>query len=80
MRGTVALAEATVSTSDRKPFSFFVASPDVIVNIWPTSKEERDEWMVAIKNVVRQPFAGVDIDKAQAGIRKRKEDNVIDML
>ena len=50
-----------MSTSDRKPFSFFVASPVKIVNIWPSSKEERDEWMVAIKNVVRKPFDGVDI-------------------
>jgi hypothetical protein len=55
------LAEATVSTSDRKPFSFFVASPIKVVNIWPSSKEERDEWMVAIKKVVRKPFDGVDI-------------------
>jgi len=55
------LAEATVSTSDRKPFSFFVASPVKVINVWPASKEERDEWMVAIKNVVRKPFDGVDV-------------------
>eukprot|EP00026_Physarum_polycephalum_P000044 Phypoly_transcript_00044.p1 GENE.Phypoly_transcript_00044~~Phypoly_transcript_00044.p1 ORF type:complete len:2747 (+),score=514.33 Phypoly_transcript_00044:98-8242(+) len=61
-RGMLLLAEATVSTSDRKPFSFFVASPVKIVNIWPSTKDERDEWMVAIKKVVRKPFEGVDLN------------------
>ena len=62
-KGVIMLAEATESTSDRKPFSFFVASPVKVINIWPASKEERDEWMVAIKNVVRKPFEGVDINR-----------------
>jgi hypothetical protein len=61
-KGVIMLAEATASTSDRKPFSFFVASPVKVINIWPASKEERDEWMVAIKNVVRKPFEGVDLN------------------
>jgi hypothetical protein len=55
----VNLAEAAVCISDRKPFSFFVASPDKVINIWPQSKLERDDWMNAIKNVVRTPFEGV---------------------
>jgi len=72
-RGVLMLAEATVSTSDQKSFSFFVASPVKVVNIWPSSKEERDEWIVAIKNVVRKPFDGVDLNaqmKSQAETTK----------
>lgn len=48
-----------MAVSDRKPFAFFVATPDTVVNVWPNTKEERDEWMVAIKNVARSPFGDV---------------------
>jgi len=63
---SIALSEAAVSISDRKPFAFFVASPDKVINIWPQSKQERDEWMNAIKNVVKSPFEGVSATASMA--------------
>jgi len=73
-RKVISLTEATVGVSDRKPFAFFVANPDIVLNIHPSSKEDRDAWMIAIKGVIRSPFADVvDKPKAELSVKDRGE-------
>jgi len=57
-QGALILKEAAVATTDRKQWAFFVATPFKILNIWANTKEERDEWMLAIRGAIKVPFAG----------------------
>jgi len=74
--GIMVLAEAAVHASSRKPFGFFVATPDRVLNIWPNSQQDRDEWMTAIRGVIRVPLGGVgekmEEDEITAKIQEKR--------
>jgi len=57
-KGILILKEAAVATTDRKPWAFFVATPFKVLNIWANSKDDRDDWMLAIRNAIQVPMAG----------------------
>jgi len=59
-KGTIKLEMAVVATSQRKPFCFFVRTPQRILMMWPESRDERDGWIEAIKCGVMIQYSGAD--------------------
>jgi len=58
-KGSIGLEMAVVATSQRKPFCFFVRTPQRILMMWPESREERDSWIEAIKQGVTTQYGEV---------------------
>jgi hypothetical protein len=51
-KGSIVLDLAVVGKSQRKPFGFFVRTPERILMLWPVSKEERDVWIESITSAI----------------------------
>jgi len=66
LKGSIVLDLAVVGKSHRKPFGFFVRTPERILMLWPINKEERDMWIEAITSAITVQYYGVAVDIEQS--------------